>query len=1700
VLSARPGEHVVLARDASGLVVLRLSRDPVGAGAELAVLMETRARGLARFLGAGPLPGGGIFLKREWIEGQDLASFVSNETLSNGAQRARDPSATRGLDPRAAAQLVRDAALALDGLHRSGFVHGDIKPANFVRRPDGELVLTDFGLARHDPSLAGRRRSAFLHTTARAGSEGSTPGAAGAPDAPGGGTYGFVAPEVLVGGAPSVAADLFSLGVTWLTLRGVALPSLAELYGRFPAEPFTDAAGVDLTAFDDNTRDLLVELLHRDPQRRPANAAALAQRIAVRFRFKERARRQRLEPPPWSHVEGRQVFLATSLTRLVAMGGLERWRVAHAADGPLFAREAALHAAVNGAAIELVNLDVELGALADSVALDRWLARLERRAESATLVLVGALDGGAPGHVLGGNTSGAGAWSSVVLEALHGLVYPRGAAWIDAHTSATKPSDVEVPPQSRDSLAALLARILPGASVAERDSLVDALEVEARGSSAEAAERVAELFLRGPVEDSAEGARLAADTDPQSVFRSPLTRVDGRELSVEARSLLVALRWLGALDAEGCARVAGLGSTRELDTVLELLVDAGLVRVTPSARGRSISTRVEVSALELGLDRSARRALYARLADRTHATGASPARSASTARHGSAGRAVTTERTQPPELPERYWAARYLAHRDAALPSLLAEVQELHERGLDGRIRAGLTALRACLTSEGEPVPQPLLRELARALVVLRDTRGAEEVARGLGSGREAEQLRLEVRARTARALGRSAEAAALFTELGFAAEACVERMQAAHDRADGDAVQHGAELARAALARHSNAEADSSSDQGAESGSWPLIELFDAFAIAALSALRQGEHARAAEWLKLADCAGARSGNVLHSAVQALNLGTAARRTGDLAAARRHFERAVRVYRDLGHAVGLAQARLGLSGVLRELGLVAQAEPLVHEALGTRRRFGDAAGAATARGMLGLALAERGHLHAARIELAGAAEDLRRAGRSEQALLVRARAEEVRARTGYEVADHALAAEAAAPGVDPRVHLALARAAWCRGDLDHAALSSVAAVRAAEALGRTADAREAALIQNAILPIDATEHAAPRTQLDSTATATDDERVLATLAAPTFDGPDALNLAQELELRGRDDRAARVALAVAARDVDTKRREHAAGLARNLLERVTLGADADAAGRALHFLLGRPDPWPRDLDTPQHALEDEMDVLKLLSINERLVEQEDLDPLLRAIVEAAVGICGAERGFLVLEENGELSLDRALDSSLGDLEPDEVEYSGTIVRAALDSGAPLRLADAGEDVLHGDAQSVATFHLRSVLCQPFDVDETLRGAIVVDDRRRPGAFAQREERLLGLLAGQAALAVRQVRRLERIKRLKDELAARVVEREGRLEIVERRLEAGGHVAPVEGLIGESSVMQAAHRLLRKLAPSELAILVVGESGTGKDVAARALHSLSSRARGPFIAENCAALPATLLEAELFGARRGSYTGSERDREGLFERANGGTLFLDEIGELPLEQQAKLLRVLETHEVRRVGDNEVRTVDFRLVTATNRDLEAEVRAGRFREDLMYRLDGVRVVMPPLRERIEDLPLLVAHFLRLIALNDGRARRVSPEVVRALAARPWPGNVRELANEIARLAVLSDGDLTDPSLIRTPSSTAATSAGGARDLVRPLEELEREAITAALERTGGDKRRAAELLGISRAKIYQRLKDWRLDET
>jgi len=344
-------------------------------------------------------------------------------------------------------------------------------------------------------------------------------------------------------------------------------------------------------------------------------------------------------------------------------------------------------------------------------------------------------------------------------------------------------------------------------------------------------------------------------------------------------------------------------------------------------------------------------------------------------------------------------------------------------------------------------------------------------------------------------------------------------------------------------------------------------------------------------------------------------------------------------------------------------------------------------------------------------------------------------------------------------------------------------------------------------------------------------------------------------------------------------------------------------------------------------------------------------------------------------------------------------------------------------------------------------------------------------------------------------------------LVLRKAEERERLARENRRLrrELASDFGP-EHLVGQSEAMQAVVRQVRKLAPQRTTVLLTGESGTGKELVARALHDLSPRAACPFVAVNCGAIPAELIESELFGHVKGAFTDAVRNKKGLVAEADGGTLFLDEVGELPLPMQVKLLRFLQEEEVRPVGDNRSIRVDVRVVAATARDLGKAVQAGQFREDLYYRLDVVGVRLPPLRERPEDVEPLARHFLaRFGALRPDLPRLELSDAARdALSAWRWPGNVRELRHALERAVVLAEGELIReedlPDAVRAGGGPApAPPPDGDLSVKRATRELEERLIRAALARTGGNRTRAAELLDLSYRALLYKIKEYGLGD-
>jgi len=317
------------------------------------------------------------------------------------------------------------------------------------------------------------------------------------------------------------------------------------------------------------------------------------------------------------------------------------------------------------------------------------------------------------------------------------------------------------------------------------------------------------------------------------------------------------------------------------------------------------------------------------------------------------------------------------------------------------------------------------------------------------------------------------------------------------------------------------------------------------------------------------------------------------------------------------------------------------------------------------------------------------------------------------------------------------------------------------------------------------------------------------------------------------------------------------------------------------------------------------------------------------------------------------------------------------------------------------------------------------------------------------------------------------------------------VQLLRRRIAA---LAPGTDMIGVSPAMQRVADLVKKVAPSSASVVITGQSGTGKEVVARAIHVLSPRKDKPFVALNCSAIPAPLIESELFGYERGAFTGAEQRRLGNFELAHDGTLFLDEIGELPIEVQAKFLRVLEERKFRRLGGRGEVGVDVRVLCATNRDLKEESSRGRFREDLYFRLGVFTIRLPALKERREDIPVLVHRFIEKYNAETGkRVQGVTPAALEVLAGYAWPGNIRELRNTVERAMILAEGDvigveLLPPGMQRAGPEAATLSV----PLGIPLEKVEREVILASLRRNGGNKARTAEALGISEKTLYNKL--------
>ena len=539
----------------------------------------------------------------------------------------------------------------------------------------------------------------------------------------------------------------------------------------------------------------------------------------------------------------------------------------------------------------------------------------------------------------------------------------------------------------------------------------------------------------------------------------------------------------------------------------------------------------------------------------------------------------------------------------------------------------------------------------------------------------------------------------------------------------------------------------------------------------------------------------------------------------------------------------------------------------------------------------------------------------------------------------------------------------------------------------------------------------------------------------------------------------------------------------------------------------------------------------------RILEITRELASEHDVPRLLQRVTDHAVALLAAERGFvLVVGDRGELEAHTARDRSGGD--DTHARFSRSVADRVVASGEPVVTMSARDDARLAQAVSVHNLMIQSIACVPIrgapPLGRTI-GALYLETRLRAGVRFEQELPTLCAFADQAAIAIENTRLLSENRARADQLASANVELAGardevarllgkrteQLAVVRRdlkqvRAELRSHFG-YAGLVGTSAAMRRVYAVLDRVKDTDIPLFVTGESGTGKEMVARAVHQAGPRARKPFLGVNCGAIPANLLESELFGSVRGAFTGADRDRRGLFQEANGGTLLLDEIGEMPRQMQAGLLRVLEEKLVRPVGSTREEPVDVRVIASTHRDLEHMVSQGAFREDLYYRLHVVELHVPALRERVEDIPPLLDHFLTLFAARYRRERKnVSREALRKLCGLPWPGNVRQLEHVLLSAWLMSEGheigadDIDLPSAPPRGAGHSRTSNGSeraeGRTSARPPraessvehKAAEKERILGALAACNWNRLQAARMIGLPRRTFYRRLKEFGIE--
>jgi len=516
--------------------------------------------------------------------------------------------------------------------------------------------------------------------------------------------------------------------------------------------------------------------------------------------------------------------------------------------------------------------------------------------------------------------------------------------------------------------------------------------------------------------------------------------------------------------------------------------------------------------------------------------------------------------------------------------------------------------------------------------------------------------------------------------------------------------------------------------------------------------------------------------------------------------------------------------------------------------------------------------------------------------------------------------------------------------------------------------------------------------------------------------------------------------------------------------------DRLTLGEDLELVFSIYDEAMPSSGAEERDEDAEDQSAE-LVGMRKLAEFSERLNGLATVQEQLEALIDAVIEVTNADKGFVILLENGEPKVTVARNLQQKDL-PDGVRHlSDSIIAKVVESRKPLVVSDAVHDSMFKGSESIMNLKLSSVMCAPLLAQGQLLGLIYVGNDAVVSLFEDSSLDVLTVFATQGALILQNALLRDELKSDRDRMAERLSEKK------------------FGDIIGTNPALLEVFKKVEKVAGTDISVLITGETGTGKELIAREIHRRSQRQEGPFVVVNCGAIPENLMESELFGHVRGAFTGAGSTRQGKFQAANEGTLLFDEFGELPLQLQVKLLRSLQEKVVMKVGDTKQEHVDIRVVAATNRDLEEEIKKGNFREDLFYRLNVVNLHLPPLRERGDDVVVIAKYLLQKYADEYAvKVKGFTPNALIAMRKYDWPGNVRQLENRIKKAIVLCDKTLIGPEdLDLFPEALRPVVP-----LSEAREEFQRRYILEVLERNDGNRTKTARDLGVDPRTIFRYL--------